>query len=155
MEKIRPLEKGDQEQILALLSTLTSVGTYTKSHWKKIFAKIQSSRTQKVFVMELDGTIIGTVMTVWHYKITHGGTRAGQIEEVVISPDHQKAGHGRRIIQHVIHYLFNTVGCYRITLMCDSSYVAFYEKLDFNNAGFTMRLDNKVVFEKSNKNVFT
>lgn len=66
--------------------------------------------------------------------------KVGQIEDVIITKDYRKEGYGKYLIQKLVDVAKKEFECYKVVLNCLEKNVGFYEKCDFRNVGYQMRL---------------
>jgi GNAT superfamily N-acetyltransferase len=105
-------------------------------------SKVLEHETTAVFICEVDGRAVSTVMLVVCPNFTRSGRPFAIIENVVTHRDHRKSGYGRQVVQHAIE-VARQRGCYKVTLTTgrrDEETLRFYE-------GLGMRRDTRTAFE--------
>jgi GNAT superfamily N-acetyltransferase len=91
------------------------------------------------FIMKLDEVIIGTASVILEKKIYKNGAKAGHIEEFAIRKDIRGFGYGRKLLEYIKHFCKDQ-GCYKITLFCNNSNLAFYRKVGMKNSSNLMSI---------------
>lgn len=87
----------------------------------------------KIFVYENDGEIIGMVSLLFTISTALGG-KVALLEDMVIAPQFQGIGVGKKLLAHAIAEA-KKLTCKRITLLSDTDNLKahrFYEKFGFN-----------------------
>ena len=122
---IRTFEKKDEAAVSALWQQIFPDDPPHNAPAIVIRQKLQC-QPELFFVGELDGGIVGTVLS------GYDGHR-GWLYSVAISPTQRRNGLGTKLIKHAEKAL-NSVGCTKINLQIRSTnatVVAFYEKLGY------------------------
>jgi len=140
---IRNLEIGDYHKgYLELLQHLTLTGDIHISRFQQIFDRVKYNPFHHIFVL-LDSAgqqVIGSITAIIEWKFIHGGSQVAHLEDVVVSPNHQGQGLGKKLVNHVIQWVCdNYPHCYKIILDCKSENAKFYEKCGFRKNGVEMR----------------
>lgn len=124
MIKIRKLQIDDFEGYTNLIESSIS-----KINYERFLQNILNEN--HIIVVLLDGDeIIGSGTLIIEHKMTYGGCKMGHIENIFVSKNHRKKGHGETIVKYLIDYS-NESGCYRVDLNCNSELQNFYEKNNF------------------------
>ncbi len=111
-----------------------------------LLAGIANTGCHKIFVGELEGSIIGTFALIVVQSLTHNGGRSCVIEDVVIQKELQGQGLGRYMMTHAAH-LARDLGCSKMVLSSGKARVkahSFYEGLGFERDGYRFALNLKV-----------
>ena len=66
--------------------------------------------------------------------------KVAHIEDLVVDKEYRKKGISKLLIDKCINYAKNEQ-CYKIILNCNKNLIKFYEKNNFYNSGFQMRLN--------------
>lgn len=145
MIKIRLLELRDRVHYLDLLKNLTEVGEILEAEFEERFYYhkfMNRIPVYEIYVMhDTDqDKIIGAATLLIEYKFIHQLGKVGHIEDVVIDPEYQKRGLGKKIIQHLVQRA-SALNCYKVILDCSDEVVAFYQKSGFQLKGRLMRYD--------------
>ena len=84
--------------------------------------------------------IIGSGTLLIEKKFIHQLGKVGHLEDIVISPDYQGQGLGKKLINHLVEQA-REEGCYKVILDCLEDVTSFYVKSGFHINGTVMRLD--------------
>lgn len=93
----------------------------------------------QVWVGEEDGRVIATMTCLIEPKLLHGGSSVLHVEDVIVHPDFQKRGLGRRMMEKA-KKVAEAHGCYKIILDCTSDNKPFYEACGFSSKQVQMSL---------------
>jgi len=114
----------------------------TPASYYHAFDAIASDPSHELVVMEIAGTIVGTLqLTVLPY-LTYRGGRRGQVEAVRIAPARHGEGLGRRMLQWALDRARER-GCHLVQLTTDASRpdaIAFYEALGLRPTHVGMKI---------------
>ncbi len=122
---IRTFKTSDSDAVISLWQRCSLI-TPQNNPWADIQRKVEDS-PELFLVGELEGTIIATVMAGYE------GHR-GWINYLAVAPEHQKHGHGRRIMEEA-EALLRQRGCPKINLQVratNTQVIAFYESMGFS-----------------------
>jgi len=123
--KIRPFEASDQTEVIELWEACQLVVPWNDP--KKDIARKLKVDADLFLIGELEGKIIATVMGGYE------GHR-GWINYLAVSPQHQRKGYGKKIMQ-LVEQRIRQQGCPKINLMIRASNtgaVAFYRALGYD-----------------------
>lgn len=84
--------------------------------------------------------IIATGTLLVENKLIRNYGKVGHIEDIVVAPDFENQGVGKRLVSHLVK-VAEEEGCYKCILHCNPNLVSFYEKNNFTNYGCHMRQD--------------
>jgi len=93
---------------------------------------LSEPQSGKIFVAQNDGEIIGMVSLLFTISTALGG-KVALLEDMIIAPDFQGKGVGKRLLAHAITEAKNLT-CKRITLLSDTDNLnahRFYEQFGF------------------------
>jgi glucosamine-phosphate N-acetyltransferase len=92
---------------------------------------------QVAYTME-DGRCFlhGAATLLYEAKISHGCSKVGHIEDVVVTPNYRNLGIAQQLVHLLIHNA--SVTCYKIILNCNEELIPLYEKCGFRNMGVHM-----------------
>jgi glucosamine-phosphate N-acetyltransferase len=139
---IRELEEQDLfNGFLDSLDSLRKATDLNETKTKEIFKKIKSNPDHLVFVVIMEGRVVGSTTLLIETKFIHQGGKVGHIEDVVISKEFQGKGLGEQLIKYVIDYSKKN-GCYKTILDCTEDVKPFYEKIGFKKHSNSMRYDH-------------
>lgn len=137
----RLLNENDFEKgFPIILQHLTTVGNWTLKEFLQHFVYLQS-KPQETWVFERNNQIMATGSILWETKWIHHGATAAHIEDIVVHPDYQGQGIGKKLILHLIQRCREKQGVYKILLDCDDKNVLFYQK-----CGFTKKENQMVIY---------
>lgn len=129
---MRPIEIKDYDcYYTELLSVLTGAEE-DKVLEREVFEDIVRNlgTHHQIWVMERQGRIIATITLIVERKLIHGGSSVLHVEDVIVHPDYQKQGIGRKLIQKAMEVAENEE-CYKIILDCSDTNASFYEACNF------------------------
>jgi glucosamine-phosphate N-acetyltransferase len=139
---IRKLEEQDLfNGFLDSLDSLRKASDLSKTKAKEIFNKIKTNPDHVVFVVIIDGKVMGSTTLFIEPKFIHQGGRVGHIEDVVVAKEYQSKGIGEQLINHVLDYAKKN-DCYKTILDCSDDVKPFYEKIGFKIHSNCMRYDH-------------
>jgi len=139
---IRKLEEQDLfNGFLDSLDSLRKASDLSKTKAKEIFNKIKTNPDHVVFVVIMDGRVVGSTTLFIELKFIHQGGRVGHIEDVVVAKEYQSKGIGEQLINHVLDYAKKN-DCYKTILDCSDDVKPFYEKIGFKIHSNCMRYDH-------------
>ncbi|MAG22134.1 MAG: histone acetyltransferase [Candidatus Diapherotrites archaeon] len=145
VEELKEVREQDLEQVLPVLYQLSPQKEEDKNvsqdELRKILAKIISDDNYFMYVLEVEGNIVGIGSLLIQLNLSHGGKPYGHIENVVVDNLNRKNGTGKKIVAKLIEKA-KEKGCYKIVLACEANNIPFYEKSGLNETGeVEMRLD--------------
>lgn len=139
---IKKLEERDLfSGFLKSLDSLRKASDLSEEKAKDIFAKIKSNPNHVVFVVLLDGKVVGSTTLLIEPKFIHQGGKVGHIEDVVVANEYQDRGIGEKLIKFVLDYAKKNE-CYKTILDCSDEVKPFYEKIGFKKHSNCMRYDH-------------
>lgn len=121
---IRPFEEADIEAVVALWERCGLTRPWNDP--RRDIARKLTQQRDSFLVALIDGRIVGSVMA------GYDGHR-GWINYLAVDPDHQRQGHGRRLMEAAEQCL-RSLGCPKINLQVrveNEAAVAFYSRLGF------------------------
>jgi len=144
--KIRPLDKRDYtNNYLDLLEQLTTVDKHKINYdsfcntYDMIFNTQMYSSGTYIYVIEdvKKHKLIATGTVIIEQKFTHGMSKVGHIEDIVVNKDYRGLNFGAIIIQHLVN-VAKKHKCYKVILDCNTKNVGFYKKCNFEEKGVEM-----------------
>lgn len=121
---IRPYQTSDEAAVVALWQTCDLTRPWNNPH-KDIARKLQV-RPDLFVVGEVQGRLMASAM------FGYEGHR-GWVNYLAVSPDHQRHGHAKALMQHGEALLLAS-GCPKLSLLVrasNASVVAFYQSLGY------------------------
>jgi len=135
---IRELRKEDL--LNGVLPTLKEVWNITEISDETYTEYINNNN--HMFVVEVDGEIIGCATLHLQKKLIRDGGIAGFIEDVVIREEFRGNNIGSKLISKLIDKS-KELGCYKVVLSCFPDRENFYIRNGFYNESINMRYDFK------------
>ena len=141
--EIRPLEYQDLN--LEYHNLLNNISEYRVNEEldnkkkQKFWNEQQKDNNYKIFIMTYQKKIVGTGSLIIQNKIIHHYSKIGYLEDVVIHPDFQKHGLGKKLIQFMI-VKAKELGCYKCLLNCSYQNKTFYQKCGFTKEEVNMSI---------------
>lgn len=144
---IREALADDLPKLLVLLQQL-DVGNDTElsaAAAQRIFERTKTYPDYHLYVAEVDARMVGTFVLVLIDSIAHGGAPHGLVEDVVVAPESQGQGIGKRMMLFAMDRC-RAAGCYKMALSShlqrDKTH-AFYESLGFEKHGFSFLIQTE------------
>lgn len=137
--RLRPLREEDYDKgYCTLLASLTQVGDVSQELFRATFQRL-SPDTYVILVLEEEesGALAATGTLLVEQKFIHTAGKVGHIEDIVVSPDFQRRGLGKILIE-ALRSVARERGCYKVILDCSEDVVEFYQKCGLVRKGFCM-----------------
>lgn len=139
---VRELRKDDlRNGFLETLDALRPASGIDPAAAAAVFERLQRSPDTIVAVAEQDGRIVGAGTLHLLPKFLHGGSTAGQVEDVAVAAGRQGSGVGSAVIRYLLSRA-QQAGCYKTVLYCEDGVMPFYGKLGFRRTTNGMRFDH-------------
>lgn len=139
--RIRNLKEDDYDKKYhELLSILThQPESQTREDFILFVAGL--SENHQVLVIEDVEThrIVATITLLFEKKAIHGGSKILHVEDVIVHPQSQKSGLGRKLMEKAVQTA-REMGCYKIILDCILENVGFYTANGFHQKQVQMSL---------------
>ena len=145
---IRPARRDDVQRIVELLvddelgATREQFTDPLPGSYLAAFDAIDADPNQELVVLELHGTVMGTVQLTIIPYLTYQGRRRGMIEAVRVHQQQRGTGLGERLIRWAIQRARDR-GCHVVQLTTDKrrpDALRFYERLGFAASHEGMKL---------------
>lgn len=145
---IRESTINDLEAIISLYhddelgETRENINTSPSDLYKNAFLEIQSDKNNTIYVIEINGEIIGTMQLILIPHLTREGSKRAHIEAVRIRSDRRGQGFGKKLIEFAITEAKKS-GCKIVQLTTDKSRLRahkFYLDLGFTDNHIGMKL---------------
>ncbi|XP_033962139.1 glucosamine 6-phosphate N-acetyltransferase isoform X2 [Pseudochaenichthys georgianus] len=130
---LRPLCTADFHRgFFKVLSQLTTTGDVTPEQFTKKFDHMKKSGDYYVVVVEDTNLrrIVATATLITEHKFIHSCAKRGRVEEVVVSDVCRGKQLGKLLVS-ALTLLSKKLECYKITLECSPTNVAFYQKFGY------------------------
>lgn len=143
---LRLLQVDDYHKgFLQILGQLAVVGEVSFDQFKKRLEEQKKVVPQTYFTVVIEDVskskIIATSTLIVEMKFTHGCSRVGHIEDVVVDETYRGYKLGKRVIDECKR-IATEQGCYKTILDCSEKNVPFYESCGFKKKEVQMRYDN-------------
>ena len=138
IEKIQKFKERSVE-ISNLLSYLSLTNIDSKDIENFCLTNSDNHNTYICIDIEKD-KLVGIITIFIERKLIHNMGKVAHIEDLVVHPEYRKNGISKLLINTCIQYAKNEE-CYKIILNCSENLIKFYEKNNFHNSGFQMRLN--------------
>ena len=126
---IRKLQKKDFQQYTSLINKFRSIGlNITQNKFNEIYDQI--FKTNIIYVVEIQNTIIATSTLIIEQKFIHKLSKYARIEDVFVDNQYRGKKIGQLLIKHIIDYCKDN-NFYKITLTCNEKLISFYKKNNF------------------------
>jgi len=147
--RIRLAEERDVPRIVELYRELTisdSAVEHTRNptpaDYQLVFAEIRSDPRQKLFVAEIQGEVVGTIVLLVVPNLSHNGTPWAFLENLVVTEKHRRRGLGRILLEHAVE-LARKSGCHMVELCSDvrrKEAHKLYDSMNFEAQAHCFRL---------------
>jgi len=138
---LRPLQATDYAKgYPQLLAALTQVGELPEATFQSTLQRLNSQPdTYLILVLEEaeTGALAATGTLLVEQKFVHSAGKVGHVEDIVVSPDFERRGLGKKLIE-VLERIARGRGCYKVILDCSEDVVGFYEKCGLVRKGAFM-----------------
>jgi GNAT superfamily N-acetyltransferase len=112
---------------------------------ERIFRRIASYPDYKIYLARYRGIAVGTFALLIMDNLGHLGAPSGVVEDVAVSPQMQKKGIGRAMMQFAREKC-RQAGCYKMALSSNikrESAHLFYESLGFARHGYSFLIETR------------
>ena len=120
-----------------LLSQLTNSNKISFDTFVKQYLKLGNN--YNIYVIEESNKIVAYGCLYIDYKFYRNCANVGHIEDIIVDNEYRGNGYSKLIINKLIE-ISKENNCYKLVLMCDSSYIDFYKKFGFDIIGCNMVL---------------
>lgn len=123
---IRLVKKDDYDKgLLDLYRQLTIVKDIAKNDFVNYVDTLDKSHN--IYVIEEDGSIVGTVSYFIEKKLARGISHVLHVEDLVVDKKYRGRSFATLLLSK-LNDVAKEYGCYKKTLFCNREYVKFYEK---------------------------
>jgi glucosamine-phosphate N-acetyltransferase len=130
----RKLTIHDYHSFLALINDFRE-STFTEEEFVENLNTIMQS--SEIYVVESNNTLIATGTIIYETKFIFNICKLAHIEDVCVKMEHRGQGLGKYILSKLVS-VAKERKCYKVTLDCADTNVAFYEKCNFEKRGNQM-----------------
>lgn len=134
--QITDLQLPYMHEYLEVLKELSPTNI-TRSEYQDAYNYIMNQHKRVILAID-DNMVIGTASLLIEYKLIHGFSKVGHIEDVVVKRGYRNVGVGSKLIKHLTN-IATDAQCYKIILNCDTKNIEFYGKQGFKQKEVTMR----------------
>ena len=126
--------KDDYEQYINLNKT-----TISKTYYDNFLDNILNDNHLIIKLSDNDNNLIGTGTIFIEEKLTHGGSKLGHIENIIIDEKYRGKGYGELLVNYLLN-ICNNKKCYRVDLVCTTELEHFYNKNNINKNNISMSI---------------
>jgi len=144
---LREAHADDLPAVLALYAQpgMDDGRVLTEEQARALFAEFARYPSYRLFVAcdEHEGAVVGSYALLIMHNLAHRGTPSAIAEDVVVAPDRQGQGIGRRMMAHAMEQA-RQAGCYKLALSSNrkrQAAHAFYESLGFAQHGLSFVIE--------------
>lgn len=140
---IREATYEDLTEILSLLKEMDGEDGLGIDTARSIWIKMEQYPYYKVFVLEVDGHILGTCSLIILDNLGHHGAKLAIAESMIVRSDCRGRGIGQQLMQHVMNRA-KEENCYKLMLSSNKKRVQahhFYEQLGFQQHGISFMIE--------------
>jgi glucosamine-phosphate N-acetyltransferase len=128
----RILSLDDYQEYLGLINEFRPT-SFTFEQFTEILPTIQ--RSGNIWVYEEDGKLLATATVIYEHKLIMNTCVYAHEEDVCVRSSHRRRGIGQQLMRHIMDVSRH---CYKITLNCADSNVAFYQSCGLERRGNQM-----------------
>lgn len=137
---IREIQQNDfRKGYMFLLSNFTMIGNIKENDFNNQLNMIQNNPNHKIYVLEENNIIIGTITVIIEPKLIHNLNRVAHIEDLIIDNNYKNKGYGSLLLNNCIEYAKHRK-CYKVILNCDEEITSFYERNGFHKKNNQMAI---------------
>ncbi|MDD5291041.1 MAG: GNAT family N-acetyltransferase [Patescibacteria group bacterium] len=141
IRELREEDLNPEKGFLKTLSNLSKTNNLSLKKMKEIFKEVKEKENSCIFVaISGDGKIIGSIKLIIERKFSHGGKRAGHIEDVVTRKGFENMGIASSLIKKTLEQARKR-GCYKVILDSREELISFYKKFKFYKFENCLRID--------------
>ncbi len=144
---IRQAQAADIPAVLAIYAqpSMDDGRVLSDDAAQRVFAEFARYPNYRLFVAcdEASGRVVGSYALLVMHNLAHCGTPSAIAEDVVVQPDCQGQGVGRRMMAHAVEQA-RRAGCYKLALSSNrkrQAAHAFYESLGFQQHGLSFVIE--------------
>ena len=130
----RPLTTDDYPAFLTLITHFRPT-TFTKEQFCEALSRI--SLSSEIYVVEQEGALVATGTILYETKYIFNICTLAHVEDVCVAEAYRGKGLGKWLVCRLV-VTAKERGCYKVTLDCADSNVAFYTKCNFEKRGNQM-----------------
>ena len=123
--RIRLAEERDVARIVEMYRELTITDSQVEhrrnpslADYQLVFAEIRADRRQKLFVVEVEGEVVGTIELLIIPNLSHNGTPFAFLENLIVTEKHRGKGVGRMLLEYTVE-LARKSGCHMVEMCSD------------------------------------
>lgn len=143
--EIREATLGDLGAILSLFKQpdVDEDEVLSIEQARRVFNLIRNYSNYRIYVAKAGNQVVGTFSLLIMDKLAHIGAPSGIVEDVVVHPDWQGKGIGKKMMQFAMDRCKES-GCYKLMLSSNikrNLTHQFYEKLGFKRHGYSFIIE--------------
>lgn len=123
--RVRLAEEKDVARIVDLYRELTITDSeieHTRhpslADYQLVFAEILADPRQRLYVVELDNEVAGTIVLLVIPNLSHNGTPWALLENLIVTETHRRKGLGRMLLEYAVGVARES-GCHMVELCSD------------------------------------
>ena len=132
--EFRDLTSDDYSQFLPLIQEFRPT-VFTEAEFQETLEQIRIRG--KVIVAVYEGELVGTATVLYEPKFIFNRCIYAHVEDVFVKAAYRRRHIGQQLIKHIIQDA-KRMNCYKITLDCADSNIAFYESCHLEKRGNQM-----------------
>ena len=142
MYKIELIEKlpDKKDDIINILSQLSYTRYLTNNEFLDFLLNKPNNHLIYICVDTDNNKLVGIISVFIERKLIHNLGKVAHIEDLVVDKDERGKNIAQKLINKCIDYA-KSENCYKIILNCNENLIKFYEKNNFYNAGYQMRMN--------------
>lgn len=130
----RKLTVDDYDTFLALINDFRETAFTKEEFAENLNTILQSS---EIYVVESNNKLIATGTIMYETKFIFNICQLAHIEDICVKKEHRDQGIGKYMLSKLVT-VAKEKKCYKVTLDCADTNVAFYEKCNFEKRGNQM-----------------
>ena len=142
MYNIESIEKFayKKDEIIDLLSQLSYTKYITDNEMCDFIVNKPSNHLIYICEETEKNKLVGMITVFVERKLIHNFGKVAHIEDLVVDKDERGKSIAQKLINKCIDYA-KSENCYKIILNCNENLIKFYEKNNFYNACYQMRMN--------------
>ena len=142
MYKIELIENflNEKDQIIYILSQLSDTENISSSQLLEFICNKSNDHLIYICKDIPKNKLVGIITIFIENKLIHNLGKVAHIEDLVVDKEERNKGIAEILINKCIDYA-KSKNCYKIILNCNKNLIKFYEKKNFYNSGYQMRMN--------------
>tara|TARA_B100001093_G_C26527171_1_gene884340 strand:+ start:173 stop:604 length:432 start_codon:yes stop_codon:yes gene_type:complete len=142
MYKIELIEKllDKKDEIINLLSQLSNTKYISNDELFYFLLNKPDNYLIYICIHTDNNKLVGIITVFIERKLIHNLGKVAHIEDLVVDKDERGKNVAEKLINKCVEYA-KSENCYKIILNCSENLIKFYEKKNFFNSGYQMRMN--------------